>query len=509
MSLLTVIPSSGTEVRRWHFRDGVSKREIARCTGLSRNTIRRYLNSKVVAPAYPVRQSLSKLDEFEELLSGWLAREARRPRKQRKSVKGLYEDLLPLGYSGSYDRVAAFARRWRAEQQTRAGKHTYVPLSFEPGEAFQFDWGENWAVIGGHKVKLRVAHFKLCYSRAFYLRAYWSEAHEMLFDAHNHAFRIFNGVPERGIYDNMKTAVDKVGKGKQRTINKRFQAMASHYLFEPEFCNTAAGWEKGQVEKAVQDNRHRFWKPRPVFDTLDDLNDWLEAECLRHWAQCAHPVRRDRKVESLWKQERRQLMPVSASFDGYIEHTKRVFSTCLITFERNRYSVPASFANRLVSLHVYPAHLEMIAEGGLIATHARVFNRHHTAHGQTCYDWRHYLLVAQRKPGALRNGAPFKTLPEPFQQLQTSLLSRAGGDRDMVEILSLVLLHDEQLVLQAVEKAITAGAPNKVQVIHYLNRLLHPALPEPISTASHLQLTTEPLADTTHYDLLRGGKHAH
>ena len=73
----------------------------------------------------------------------------------------------------------------------------------------------------------------------------------MLFDAHWHAFRVFGGVPERGIYDNMKTAVDRVGRGKARDVNIRFLAMANHYVFEPEFCNPAAGWEKGQVERSA------------------------------------------------------------------------------------------------------------------------------------------------------------------------------------------------------------------------------------------------------------------
>lgn len=98
----------------------------------------------------------------------------------------------------------------------------------------------------------------------------------MLFDAHWHAFRVFGGVPGRGIYDNMKTAVDRVGKGKQRDVNARFKAMASHYVFEPEFCNPAAGWEKGQVEKNVQDARNRMWQVMPVCADLAELNQWLE-----------------------------------------------------------------------------------------------------------------------------------------------------------------------------------------------------------------------------------------
>ena len=95
---------------------------------------------------------------------------------------------------------------------------------FAPGEAFQFDWSEDWAVLGGERTKLQVAQFKLSYSRAFIVRAYLTQTHEMLFDAHNHAFRVLGGVPRRGIYDNMKTAVDKVLRGKARDVNLRFTA---------------------------------------------------------------------------------------------------------------------------------------------------------------------------------------------------------------------------------------------------------------------------------------------
>ena len=116
----------------------------------------------------------------------------------------MHADLVTLGFTGSYSRVAAFAREWRAdrhrEQQT-TGRGTFVPLSFRPGEAFQFDWSEDFAVLGGERTKLQVAHIKLSHSRAFLLRAYPLQTHEMLFDAHWHAFRVFGGVPGRGIYD--------------------------------------------------------------------------------------------------------------------------------------------------------------------------------------------------------------------------------------------------------------------------------------------------------------------
>ncbi len=215
----------------------------------------------------------------------------------------------------------------------------------------------------------------------------------MLFDAHNHAFRVFGGVPERGIYDNMKTAVDKVGRGKQRTINQRFSAMASHYLFEPDFCNPAAGWEKGQVEKAVQDGRYALWHKAPMFDSLADLNVWLECECLHLWQHSQHPETPELSIVQCWQQEQRHLMKVTAPFDGFVEHSKRVTSTCLVVFETNKYSVPASFANRRISLRVYPDKLECIAEGRKVAEHRRVFTRDHSVPGKVIYDWQHYLDV--------------------------------------------------------------------------------------------------------------------
>ena len=266
MALLSVI-------RRWALRDQLSIREIARRTGLSRNTIRKYLRSGAVEPTFKVPDRPSKLDAFADQLVRWLESEASKPRKQKRTIKQLHADLVALGYEGSYGRVAAFARAWKADRRRTeqpSGRGTLVPLTFEPGEAFQFDWSEDWAIVDGERIKLQVAHF---------IRAYLLQTHEMLFDAHYHAFRVLGGVPRRGIYDNMRTAVDRVGVGKERQVNARFAAMASHYLFDAEFCNPASGWEKGQVEKNVQDSRHRLWRVAPRFPTIDALNDWLEQRC--------------------------------------------------------------------------------------------------------------------------------------------------------------------------------------------------------------------------------------
>ena len=189
----------------------------------------------------------------------------------------------------------------------------------------------------------------------------------------------------------------------------------------------------------------------------------------------------------------------------------------LITFDRNRYSVPASFANRPVSLRIYPDRLVVVlearlwrdvAEGHVICTHERIIERSHRQPGRIIYDWRHYLAVVQRKPGALRNGAPFVEMPEPFRLLQAKMLRQPGGDREMVDILSLVLHHDEQAVLCAVELALEAGVPTKTHVLNLLHRLLDgtPTDQPDVNPPAALSLSKEPEANVARYDGLRAQK---
>ena len=362
-------------IRRWALREHLSIREIARRTGLSRNTIRKYLRTGAVEPKFTVPDRPSKLDPYALKLVGWLKTEAGKSRKPRRTAKHLHEDLVKLGYTGSYGRVAAFARAWRAdrqrEQQT-TGRGTFVPLVFQPGEAFQFDWSEDWAVLGGERSKLQVAHIKLSHSRAFLLRAYPLQTHDLshrartdgaamasMFDAHWHAFRVFGGVPGRGIYDNMKTAVDRVGRGTERQVNARFLAMTSHYVYAPEFCNPAAGWDRAIVRHWSEDNgegasreersgfpppalaavtRKRFAcksrRAMPNFPDLAALNVWLERRCMELWHEIPHGGLpgsvADVWAADVWAEEQAALMPLPPAFDGFVEQSKRVSPTrCL------------------------------------------------------------------------------------------------------------------------------------------------------------------------------------
>lgn len=484
------------KIRRWHFREKVKIREIARRTGLSKNTVKKYLRDEAVEPVYPDRVEVTKLDPYREQLVTWLKTEPRKPRRERRTLRAMHKALKGLGYTGDYSRLTAYARRWRFEQgQIR--KDVYVPLTFAPGEAMQFDWSTEYAEIGGVVVKLKVAQATLCYSRMALRVAYYSEAHEMLFDAHWRAFAFFGGIPARAIYDNMKTAVTGVGIGKVRIVNPRFTAMMSHYLLDPDFCNPAAGWEKGRVEKKVQDGRRKLFVPRPSFPNLEALNAWLKAQCLVLASETRHREL-DQTVAEAFAQEKARLLPLGAPFDGFIEHPVRVSPTCLVTFERNRYSVHAAHANRWASLRAYADRIVVVSDGEIVAEHARHFGRDHTA-----YDWRHYLPVLERKPGALRNGAPFGDLPEPLLHLQHVLMKRPGGDREMADILAQVPVHGLEAVLVAVELALEGRNASREHVFNLLGRLKGPAAPEAVTTPQALSLTEEPQANVGRYDTLR------
>ena len=207
-------------------------------------------------------KGFGKLSAFAEELEQALKADASRNKQDRRTARALFIQIKASGYAGSYSRVTDYIRAWRANE----GKDikAFVPLKFELGEAFQFDWSEEALVVGGIYRRMQVSHMKLCSSRAFWLVAYPSQGHEMLFDPHTRSFSALGWVARRGIYDNMRTwgfaqtAVDKVKKSKGRPVNARFAVMCAHYLFDADFCNVASGWEKGAVEKKVQDSRRRI-----------------------------------------------------------------------------------------------------------------------------------------------------------------------------------------------------------------------------------------------------------
>lgn len=494
------------EIRRRHSVQKQTISAIARDMGISRPTVRKHLYT-VEEPKYlRVQPSAPRLGQFEVQLTKWLEDEAKLARPRRRTAHRLFEGLQEIGYNGAYDSVQRFVKRWKSGNHGPKLTEAFVPLLFQPADACQFDWSQEQVELGGVMQTIKVAHFRLAYSRQMFVVAYPREMQEMVLDAHSRAFTFFGGVPARLIYDNLKTVVDAVYVGKERQFNRRFLTLANHYLFEPVACTPASGWEKGQVENQVGNVREWLFTPLARFASFAALNDWLATRC-KELAQRSHPVQSQRTIAACFAEEQPLLRPITAHFDGYVEQMLRVSSTCLVRVDRNRYSVPASAAGQAVSVRTTADQVRVVAHGEVIAAHSRVFGRDLLI----CDPW-HYLPVLEKKPGALRNGAPFVAwdLPKPIQLVRDRILKHPKGDRAFVELLMLAGEAGLDALTVACELTLEGGVISAPIVMNELRRLIAPHLPAAaINVPDGIALTLEPLANCNRYDYLLGAANVH
>ena len=487
-------------IRREHCVKGKSIKEIARELKVSRNTVRKVLRSGATSFEYMREvQPRPKLGAWRGDLDRMLSDNEARPARERLTLIRVFEELRGLGYEGSYDAVRRYAKKWRIERGA-ATAEAYVPLSFAPGEAYQFDWSHEVVLINGTTVTVKVAHLRLCHSRMLFVRAYPRETQEMVFDAHNRAFAFFKGTCTRGIYDNMKTAVDSVFIGKDRQYNRRFLRMCGHHLVDPVACTPASGWEKGQVENQVGLVRERFFTPRLRVTSYEELNAWLLDRCVAYAKVHKHPELPDCTIWQAFEAERPRLVPISGPFDGFHAIQASVSKTCLVRFDNNKYSVASRAVGRPVEIQAYAERVVIRQDGAIVGDHRRRFGR-----GETIYDPWHYVPVLARKPGALRNGAPFKDwlLPASLERVRRKLKGSDDGDRQMVKVLSAVLSDGLVAVEAASAEALASGVHSADVILNILARRRDPGPAATILTPDALQLRHAPLADCTRYDSLR------
>ncbi len=491
------------KIRRLHLVEGRPIKAICRELGLSRKVVRKVLRSGAAEFRYErTRQPLPKLGPWQAELDRLLEENAARPGRERLTLVRVFEALRGLGYGGGYDAVRRHARAWERSSHASAPVAAFVPLSFAPGEAYQFDWSHEVVLVGGVTVTVKVAHVRLCHSRMMFVRAYPRETQEMVFDAHDRAFAFFRGACTRGIYDNMKTAVDAIFVGRERAYNRRFLQMCSHYLIEPAACTPASGWEKGQVENQVGLVRERFFTPRLRVKSYEELNALLLDRCVAHARANHHPEQRERTIWEVFEAERPSLVPYAGRFDGFHAVPAAVSKTCLVRFDNNRYSVAAGAVGRPVEIRAYAERIEVRQDGRVVGEHPRCFGR-----DQTVYNPWHYVPVLARKPGALRNGAPFRDwlLPGALERVRRRLAGAGDGDRQMVDILTAVLSDGLAAVEAACAEALREGVHSADVVLNILARQREPPAPATILTPDALRLRHEPAADCARYDSLRRG----
>ena len=311
------------QIRRAYFEQRRPIKEIVRTLSVSRATVRKVIRGQKTEFKYERGvQPAPKLGEWVEVLTEILEKEAKLPGGSGDRPNGCSRNCVGAAMTA---RTTACIGSPRLGGTSVPGfrSQAFVPLSFAPGEAYQFDWSHETITLRGLPLTIKAAHMKLSHSRMPFVRAYFRETQELVFDAHDKAFVFYGGVCRRGIYDNMKTAVEAIFVGKARQYNRRFLQMCSHHLIEPVACTPASGWEKGQVENQVGNLRDQLFRPKPRVKSLTELNAWLEDQCIAYAKRTKHPEFKDRTIWEVFQDERASLMELRGPFDGFVEKAVR------------------------------------------------------------------------------------------------------------------------------------------------------------------------------------------
>ena len=293
------------QIRRAYFEQHRPIKEIVRTLSVSRATVRKVIRGHATEFKYERGvQPAPKLGEWVEVLTEILEKEAKLPRRERRSTQRLFEELRGRGYDGAHDSVHRFVKAWRNERAR-------VPVACLCTDELRAQARPTSSTGATRRSRcqdlplmIKAAHMKLSHSRMPFVRVYFRETQELVFDAHDKAFQFYGGVCRRGIYDNMKTAVEAIFVGKARQYNRRFLQMCSHHLIEPVACTPASGWEKGQVENQVGNLRDQMFRPKPRVKSLTELNAWLEDQCIAYARRTKHPEFKDRTIWEVFQDER-------------------------------------------------------------------------------------------------------------------------------------------------------------------------------------------------------------
>jgi transposase len=440
------------KVRQAYFRQGLSKRAIARHFGISRDSVDKMIVYSV-PPGYrrtaPVRRP--KLDGFTEIIEHWLREDVGRPRKQRHTAKRVFDRLREEhGFTGGYTIIKDYLR-----EQERRGREMFVPLHHAPGHA-QADFGEALVVIGGAEQKVHFFVFDLPHSDACYVRAYPAATAEAWVDGHVHAFAFFGGVPLSVLYDNDRCLVARILPDGTRQRAGLFSGFLSHYVIQDRYGRPGKGNDKGSVEGIVGWARRNFMVPLPRFATWEEFNARLEEQCRRRQADTLRGHR-----ETIGERLQRDLGTMAplppAPFEACDQATGRVSSQALVRYRTNDYSVPVAYGHRDVWIRGYVDQVFIGCGGDVIARHPRSYDRE-----DMIFDPVHYLPLLEKKTGALDQAAPLVgwELPPEFQTLRRLMEARLlkAGRREYVQVLRLLETFDLADLHVAVRTALRMGA---------------------------------------------------
>jgi len=515
-------------IRRAH-RDGMSVRSIARTFHHSRRKIREVLLQPEPRP-YTRTQGppAPKLGPFHAIIDEILAADEKEPRKQRHTRAQIFRRLWSEhGYRGGYDAV----RRYVGKHQRRQ-RETFIPLAHDPGQRLECDFGHIYVDFPEGRRQVPVLLATWAYSYCPFAIATPTERTEAILTGMVEAFEFFDCVPREVWWDNPKPVVTTIFKGRRRKPNERYAALASHYAFEPLYCMPARGNEKPHVENRVFDLQRRWATPVPQVKDIAELNAYLRQCCLKDRERTVGQL-----VETIgqrFEQERAVAWPLPPRrFDPCIHRPAVVDKYQTARFDYNRYSVPRPWAFQTVTVKGYVDHVEVIANGHVVARHDRSYER-----GQQILDPIHYLVTLGRRPAALDHSNVYRQwrLPTAFGDLRRGLEQRHGpsaGARQYVRVLQLLAEHPVARVQRAVGRCRKPEDLHADRIVQHVQRLaeqeaqrpagLHDpdsahssassGLPDPSNPsnlASTLRQVQVPLPDLSRFDqFLSNGELAH
>jgi transposase len=445
-------------------RDGLTIRQIARQFGHSRKTVRHALVHADPHPEPLTRnRPAPKLGPFEAVIDRILLDDETAPPKQRHTAAQVFRRVRDEhGYAGGYAQVQRYLRRNR-----RRHEETFIPLGHLPGQRLEADFGHIHVDFpeGRRLVPFLVTAW--AYSNAPFVLALPFERTEAVLEGMVAAFEFYGAVPREVWWDNPKTVATLILQGRDRQVHPRYSALAGHYVFAPKFCMPARGNEKPDAEGTVKAVQRRFATPVPRVANLDELNILFRNRCEAERERVVHSLSgpftiKDRLAEDL---AAALTLPPHRFDPCVVRPAVAVDKYQTVAYDNNRYSVPRSFAFRMVTVKGYVDRVVIVAEGGVIATHERC-----TLKQTMILDPVHYLATLGRKPGALDHAPVFRDwkLPACFADLRAALEGHhgaAGGSRRFVRVLQLLGEHPLTRVRQAVEECRRAGLDSAEAVI--------------------------------------------
>lgn len=412
----------------------MSRRQIAKELGISRNTVSKYCGGDtypgIRSPYH--REAKVVTPEVIGFIQACLREDALEPnRKQHHTARRIYERLVAeLGFAGAESTVR------RAVHSLRGSlREAFVPLSFEPGEAMQVDWGEAYVYLHGERTRLNCFCARLCHSCAPFMACFRRQNTESFLEGLMQAFHFFGGVPRRVVFDNARVAV-KEGSGKQAVTQEGYAAFAAHYCFVPVFCNVRKGNEKGLVENLVGWGRRNIFVPLPHVQDLNELNALVKERCLGYIA--SHKMEgKPATVHDMLASDRQGLLPLPGrDYDTGKPSVCRVSPYATVRLEANSYSVPVAYVGQEVAVRAYAETVRILADGKEIAAHRRCYG-----HGQKVMDLGHYLPLLSRKPRSIPFAQPVRQNVSPALMHMLSTTDFSG--KELTEILTLVATQGE------------------------------------------------------------------